>query len=122
MNNDLLYKIKEKKNSIDFQMTLNRYCNLRCTHCYVSDKDKYKLMSYDIIDKAKDLMIKIISNGNKVGLKEFDIALLGGEIFLIKEMEFFKYLRPVESVAKFLFLILSEQFTMPNFLDNRIVL
>ena len=39
----MIKKIQEVKSVIDFQITMNKKCNLRCSHCYLTDYNDYEI-------------------------------------------------------------------------------
>ena len=86
----MINKIKEAKSVIDFQITLNKKCNLRCSHCYLSDYNDYE-MKFSTLKKTFDY-IDALLNQNKFIIKEFDITILGGEISLITNNKKFIYI------------------------------
>lgn len=74
---------------MNFEINLTENCNLDCVYCHEGRKDKKnnRIMNKDTIDQTINYIKNFISKNN---IKEFDINLNGGEVFL--EIDNFKYI------------------------------
>lgn len=86
----MIENIKKNKSVIDFQITMNKKCNLRCNHCYLDNYIDNEI-KYSTLKKIF-IYIEELLKQNKFLIKEFDITILGGEITLIKNNKKFYYI------------------------------
>lgn len=93
--------ITKSRNNIEevcFWVNATLNCNLRCNHCYISEKelsDKTIMKKEEILNNYKIMrkFVNIVSSNKKYNhIKSIEMQIFGGELFLIQDKDYINFL------------------------------
>lgn len=79
----LVPDLLKSRKMLTVQITPTRRCNIRCTHCFITDEHKRMkdVMPLDVFDKSLDICMDFAS---RTPLEEIEFVLMGGELHVLR--------------------------------------